>query len=220
MKTSFSPTTKKLLAFIAIILVIGMFLVRGILLNNGTIDRIMTLDPEAMAARLRGDEMTITSGSQTGMATAIDSFKSSTKDETYQTYCVTANHLIEDPANFSATLLDGSTYEAILIATDVSEDLAIFRIDTEDEIETPYDRDALGRVQPGDTVWYLGTDGELVEGTYHSTEAISGDWEEALAGGGVYDVSGYYVGMLVQENPNTIRILLGNTVHNAVKAAE
>lgn len=246
MKTGFSPRTKKLLTFIAIVLVAGMFVVRGILLNNGTIDDILTLAPEEIEIRMDKVQMTITSGSRTGMGTAIDSFKNSTSDETYSTYVITANHVVIDPADITAEL-GGTTYEATLIATDVDRDLAILCIQTADEIEASYTRDAISRLKAEDTVYYMTTSGDLVAGTLSgknvtvqgleitsqygeevaNTEqlsdlfTVSGDLEEGMSGGGIYDVTGYYIGMIIQgSDDGTLACIPGNEVHDAVKAAD
>lgn len=245
-KTGFSPKTKKLLTFIAIILVAGMLIVRGILMQNGTIDEILTKTPEEITSMVNKVQMTVTSGSRTGMGTAIDSFKNSTKEETFSTYLITANHVIVDPADITAELA-GETYEATLVATDVDRDLAILVIQTVDEVETIYDRDPISRLKTGDTVYYMSTSGDLVAGTLsgknvtvqgleitsqygdkvENTEqlsdlfTVSGDLEDGMSGGGLYDVSGYYVGMIIQgSDDGTLACIPGNEVHDVVKAAD
>lgn len=245
-KTGFSPKTKKLLTFIAIALVALMFVVRGILMQNGTLDEMLTRTPEEIAARVNKVQMTITSGSRTGMGTAIDSFKNSTKEETFSTYLITANHVVIDPADITAEF-GGETYEATLVATDVDRDLAILVIQTENEVEASYDRDPISRLKVDDTVYYMTTDGELVAGTLsgknvtvqgleitsqygeavEGTEQLSdlytvaGDLEDGMSGGGIYDVSGFYVGMIIQgSNDGTLVVIPGNEVHDAVKAAD
>lgn len=245
-KTGFSPKTKRLLTFIAIVLVVGLFVVRGILLQNGTIDDIMTLTPTELTNKIGRVQMTVASGSRTGMGTALNSLKNSTREETFSTYVMTANHCIEDPADITAVMMDGTTYEASLVATDVDRDLAILLIHTEDEVESAYSRDAISRLSAGDTVYYMATDGSLVAGTLsgkdvtvsgleitsqygdavEGTEQLSdlftvtGDLANGMSGGGVYDVSGYYVGMIIQgADDGTLAIIPGNEARDAVKAA-
>lgn len=245
-KTGFSPKTKRLLTCIAFALILGMFAVRGLLLQNGTIDEIMTLSPDELTGKISKVQMKVSSGSKSGMGTAIDSFKSSVNEETFSTYMITANHCIEDPADITVEAFDGTTYEASLVATDVDRDLAIILIHTEDEIEASYSRDAISRASVEDTVYYYSVTGELVAGTLASknvtvsgleittqygeavpgTETlkdlytVTGDLENGMSGGGVYDVTGYYMGMIVQgSEEGTLVVIPGNEVHDAVKAA-
>lgn len=245
-RKGFSPKTKKLLTFIAIALVAGMFAVRGILMQSGTLDDIMTKSPEEIAVIMNKVQMTVTSGSRTGMGTAIDSFKHSTREETFSTYLVTANHVVVDPSDITVTHGD-ETYEAVLVATDVDRDLAILLIQTAEEIEAIYDRDAISRLAAGDIVYYRNTSGELVagtlsgknvtvqgleitsqygetvEGTEQLTDlyTIAGDLEDGMSGGGIYDVTGYYAGMIIQgSDDGTLVAIPGNEARDAVKAAD
>lgn len=245
-KTGFSPKTKKILTFIAIVLIAGMFVVRGMLMQSGTLDDILTKSPEEITTAVNKVQMTITSGSKTGMGTAIDSFKNSTKEETFSTYLITANHIVVDPADITATL-GGETYEATLVATDADRDLAVLVIQTADEVEALYERDFISRLKTGDTVYYMSTSGDLVAGTltgkgvtvqgleitsqYGDAVAdtqqlsdlftVSGDLENGMSGGGVYDVTGYYVGMIIQgSDDGTLACIPGNEARDVVKAAD
>ncbi len=229
----FSPKTKKLLGCIAVALVLGMFAVRGLLMNSGKIDEIMTLSPDKLETKMNRTEVIVQTEGYTGHGTAIDSFKGSTKDETFKTYVATAAHLISEDAKaeeITVTLKDGTAEKATVEGIDRNRDIAVLLIETKEETEVGYLRDANSRVKTDNTVYCMANDGTIYAGTVGETSAtiegvgsdmitVSCENAEGMSGGGVYDASGYYIGMIVQgARDELLAVVPGYDIAAAVKA--
>lgn len=216
---------KKLFTAVVLAVVAGMFLVRVILLKTGTLDRMYTLEPDALHDALVKYEVTIQSTQSgktvTGGGTILDGRKQSTKDEKYTLTVATAAHVVGDAETVTVTMPDGTVIEGTVVAAeDTSEDkagtqaadVAFVQCLWEEELDGYYSRDLLERVQAGDSAYALkkdGTEGSLVSGTITSVDcAVDGVGEDliladiggenGMSGSGLYGKSGNYLGMIIQ----------------------
>ncbi len=186
---------KKLFITIAAAIIIGMFVIRAILLQTGTIDRLYTLDADELHSALAKYEVTIqnTQSGQTisGGGTILDGRKSSTKDETFTLTIATAEHVVANADSVTVTMPDGTQVEGTVLhlntdatalnsgsaadsAKTVLPDLAFIQCQWADEIEAYYSRDLLERVEAENAAYALKTNGsskDLTAGTVKAVDA-------------------------------------------------
>lgn len=201
---------KKAVGVLAVAVIAAMFLLRGVLLQNGTIDRINTLEPDALHETLEKYEVGIL-GEAGGEGTILDGRKQSTKEENFTLTIATAAHVVGDQKNVTVTFSDGTTAEGTVLSSDDRTDLALVQCLCSEEKEVYYSRDLLGRLSAGDPVYALkgSADRSLVSGTMEET-GVSVDGigenliladiggENGMSGGGLYGKAGNYLGMIVQ----------------------
>ena len=207
---------KRLVGSIVFAVILLLFLVRGLLLQSGTIDKLYTLDADQLHTALAKYEVTIQSQSEAGTVlgggTILDGRKASTKDENYTLTIVTAAHVVGDCDSVTVTLPDGTTAEGAVIYRETAagsvSDIAFIQCQYAEEVDVYYSRDILGRLSDGDPAYVL-KDGELVSGSVTDTDAsiegIGADLllsdigsENGMSGSGLYGKSGNYLGMIVQ----------------------
>ncbi len=190
---------KRLVGSIVFAVILLLFLVRGLLLQSGTIDKLYTLDADQLHTALAKYEVTIQSQSEAGTVqgggTILDGRKASTKDENYTLTIVTAAHVVGDCDSVIVTLPDGTTAEGTVVyretaagssdsesaASDTAgmdsdteagsvSDIAFIQCQYAEEVDVYYSRDILGRLSDGDPAYVL-KDGELVSGSVTDTDA-------------------------------------------------
>ncbi len=202
---------KKAVTAAAVLVILAMFLLRGVLLRNGTIDRMYTLEPDALHDAVSKYEVTVRADGVTGAGTILDGRKQSTKDENYTLTVATAAHVADGADAVQLVLADGTQLDAKVISSDPEQDLAFLQCSWPEELEVYYSRDILDRLAAQDPVYALkGADhDELVSGTVTNPEAsvdgIGQDLiladigsESGMSGGGLYGKAGNYLGMIVQ----------------------
>ena len=199
---------KKLFITITVAVIAGMFLVRGILLQNGTIDGLYTLDADELHSALSKYEVTIQNigagETVTGGGTILDGRKLSTKDEQFTLTIATAAHVVEGAESVMVTMPDGTQVEAAVVriesnesddSTDSSDigdgdstsgdlDLAFVQCLWDEEIEAYYSRDLLERTQTEDAAYalkFIGDNKELTSGTVSAVDAaVDGIGEDLI----------------------------------------
>lgn len=203
---------KKAVTVAAILVIFAMFLLRGVLLQNGTIDRMYTLEPEALHDAVSKYEVTVRADGVTGEGTILDGRKQSTKDENYTLTVVTAAHVVGGADAVQLVLSDGTKLDAKVLSSDPEQGLAFLQCAWPEELEVYYSRDILDRLAAQDPVYGLkGTDhNELASGVVKdSTASVDGIGQNliladigdasGMSGGGLYGKAGNYLGMIVQE---------------------
>ena len=208
---------KKLFTAIVLAAILGMFLVRAILLKSGTIDNMYTLEPDALHDALSKYEVTIRSEQSgtivTGGGTILDGRKQSTKDEQFTLTIAAAAHVVGDAQTVTVVMPDGTQTEGTVVSVSEStDDVAFVQCLWDEELDGYYSRDLLERLQVGDAVYALKSDGSgkvLVSGTAaavgSAVDGIGDDLilaeigsENGMSGSGLYGKSGNYLGMIVQ----------------------
>ncbi len=231
---------KKLFTFVVLAALLGMFLIRAILLGNGTIERMYTLEPDALHDALTKYEVTIQSeqsgSTVTGGGTILDGRKNSTKDAQYTLTIATARHVTGDAETVSVILPDGTETEGTVVAaggenTGETSDLVFVQCLCEEELDGYYSRDLLERLQAEDPAYVLKRSVEekiLVSGVIRSVgssvDGIGEDLiladiggESGMSGSGLYGKSGNYLGMMVQgTDDGTVACIPADVVENAM----
>ena len=207
---------KKAMTAIVLAVIAAMFLIRGLLLKNGTIDRMYTLEPDELHKALSGYEVVLHAGGVSGSGTILDARKHTTKDE-----------------KFTEILLpDGTKETGTVLSSDAETDLAFVQCLFEEELEVYYSRDLLDRLAEEDPVYALKGENhsDLVSGTLLNTrfsedgigeELMLSDigGENGMSGGGLYGKSGNYLGMIVQGTEDgKCACIPASTVMEAMKA--
>ena len=202
---------KKAVTAAAIVVILAMFLLRGVLLRNGTIDRMYTLEPDALHDAMSKYEVIVRADGAAGAGTILDGRKQSTKDENYTLTVATAAHVVGGADAVQLTLSDGTKLDAKVLSSDPERDLAFLQCSWKEELEVYYSRDILDRLAPQDPVYALKGENHdaLVSGSVTdpsaSVDGIGEDLiladiggESGMSGGGLYGKSGNYLGMIVQ----------------------
>lgn len=212
---------KKLVGTIVIAAILGMFVLRGVLLGSGTIEKMYTLEPDALHSALSKYEVTIRSTQKdgktilTGGGTILDGRKNSSKEENFTLTIATAACIVGDSNTVTVTLPDGSNAEGTVIRPETGDvsspeaEVIFVQCSYADELDVYYSRDILTRLSAGDAAYALkGT--ELISGEIADADAsVSGlgdsliltkiECEEGMSGAGLYGKAGNYLGMLLQE---------------------
>lgn len=203
---------KKAVTVVVILVIFAMFLLRGVLLQNGTIDRMYTLEPDALHDAMSKYEVIVRSDGVAGAGTILDGRKQSAQDENYTLTVVTAAHVAGSADTVQMVLPDGTKLDARVLSSDKEQDFAFLQFAWPEELEVYYSRDILGRLAAQDPAYALkGADhDELVSGTVKdpsaSVDGIGEDLiladiggESGMSGGGLYGKAGNYLGMIMQE---------------------
>lgn len=231
---------KRLFTIVVLAALLGMFLIRAVLLQNGTIERMYTLEPDALHAALSQYEVTIQSeqsgNTVTGGGTILDGRKNSTKDAQYTLTIATALHVVGDAQTVCVIMPDGTKVEGTVTAanaeqTGEGEDLAFVQCLWEEEIDGYYSRDLLERLKEEDPAYALkqsGGEKSLVSGGIRSVGSrVDGIGEdliladiggtEGMSGSGLYGKSGNYLGMIVQGTEDgTVACIPADVVEGAM----
>lgn len=123
---------KKLVGTIVIAVILGMFVLRGVLLGSGTIEKMYTLEPDELHAALSKYEVTIRALQEDGGivldggGTILDGRKSSSKDENFTLTIAAAAQVVGDSDSVTVVLPDGSSVKGIVVRpeTDTAGSLA------------------------------------------------------------------------------------------------
>ncbi len=213
---------KKLVGTIVVAAILGMFVLRGVLLGSGTIEKMYTLEPDELHTALSKYEVTIQAAQGdgktvlTGGGTILDGRKNSSKEENYTLTIAAAAHAAGDSDTVTVVLPDGSSAEGTVIrpetvagdAASLAQDVVFIQCSCPEELDVYYSRDILDRLAAGDAAYAL-KDGELVSGEIRDADATVdglGDSliladigsEEGMSGGGLYGKAGNYLGMILQ----------------------
>ena len=213
-----SPQQRRKRLLLVLLAVIILFGGRIVMMRTGMLQSIVELQPEALRERILRSEANVRQGTRAGTGTIVDVRKTSVKDEAYTCTMVTAAHVVSSEEEIAVTLQSGDIYPAELAGLDAQRDVAVLRFYLPDEkvenaheadrLEVLFSRDALARISAEDAVYCVNADGALLRGMYLTGDvAVDGIGEHMLAvrcenengmsGGGVYDVSGDYLGMIV-----------------------
>ena len=223
---------KKAMTAIVLAVIAAMFLIRGLLLKNGTIDRMYTLEPDELHKALSGYEVVLHAGGVSGSGTILDARKHSTKDEKFTLTIATAAHVVGESKEAEVLLPDGTKETGTVLSSDAETDLAFVQCLFEEELEVYYSRDLLDRLAEEDPVYALKGENhsDLVSGTLLNTrfsedgigeELLLSDigGENGMSGGGLYGKSGNYLGMIVQGTEDgKCACIPASTVMEAMKA--
>lgn len=211
---------KKLVGTIVIAAILGMFVLRGLLLGNGTIEKLYTLEPDELRAALSKYEVAIQvlqEDEQTaliGGGTILDGRKSSSKDENFTLTIAAASKVVGDSDSVTVVLPDGSSVKGIVVrpetdaAESMAEDVVFVQCGCPNELDVYYSRDRLDRLAAGDEAYALQNaeliSGEITDASAQASE--SGDsmiltdvgYEDGMSGSGLYGKAGNYLGMILQ----------------------
>lgn len=135
-------------------------------------------------------------------------------------YIITNNHVVEDANSITVTTYDNKQYNATLVGTDPASDIAVIKIDTDEELSAATVGDS-SKLQAGDTAVVIGnplgtlggtvTDGiisspsrEMVINN-QSMELIQTNAEinSGNSGGGLFDGNGNLVGIVNAKDSGT-----------------
>lgn len=237
--TGYKVKDKKALGLFAAAVVILMFVIRYILVSNGTIDAMYTLDEDELVQALTAYEVTVvavsSSGEETyvGGGTILDARKTSTSDEDYTLTIAAALSVTgteDEERRISVTLPDGATESAALAAVDEDDGYALIQCLYAEELEVYYSRDILYRLAGEDPIYVLSEE-SVVGGTVTATdsaedgaedELIAAALEETVSdtvrGAGLYGKSGNYLGLIldVGEDGLTLRTIPADIIMAAL----
>ena len=237
--TGYKVKDKKALGLFAAAVVILMFVIRFILVSNGTIDEMYTLDEEELAQALTAYEVTVvavsSSGEETyvGGGTILDARKASTSDEDYTLTIAAALSITgteDEERLLTVTLPDGTTESAELTAFDEEDGYALIQCLYAEELEVYYSRDILYRLAGEDPIYVL-SDESVVEGTVTATDLTVDEVEDELIaaalgetvsdtvrGAGLYGKSGNYLGLILDtgEDGAVLRAIPGDIIMAAL----
>ena len=169
--TGYKVKDKKALGLFAAAVVILMFVIRFILVSNGTIDEMYTLDEEELAQALTAYEVTVvavsSSGEETyvGGGTILDARKASTSDEDYTLTIAAALSITgteDEERLLTVTLPDGTTESAELTAFDEEDGYALIQCLYAEELEVYYSRDILYRLAGEDGAVLRAIPGDII----------------------------------------------------------
>ena len=233
--TGYKVKDKKALGLFAAAVVILMFVIRYILVSNGTIDEMYTLDADELSEALNAYEVTVvarsSSGEETyvGGGTILDARKASTSDSEYTLTIAAALSVIgtkEDARSITITLPDGTEAAATPAAFDEEDGYALIQCQYAEELEVYYSRDILYRLSGEDPIYVL-SDASVVGGTVTSADPTADDAgdemiaaalvetvSDAVRGAGLYGKSGNYLGLIlgVEEDGVTLRAIPGDVI--------
>lgn len=201
---------KKAVGILTVAVILALFLLRGVLLQNGTIDRMYTLEPDQLHEAMAKYEVRI-SGEAGGAGTILDGRKQSSRETEYTLTIATAAHVVGNDDKVSVSFSDGTTAEGSVLYMDEEQDLALIQCLCSEEKEVYYSRDLLERLAPEDAAYAIKGDEKesMVSGTITDPSAqvdgIGSDLiladiggENGMSGGGLYGKAGNYLGMIVQ----------------------
>ncbi len=211
---------KKLVGTIVIAVILGMFVLRGVLLGSGTIEKMYTLEPDELRAALSKYEVTIRALQEDGEVvldgggTILDGRKSSSKDENFTLTIAAAAQVVGDSDSVTVVLPDGSSVKGTVArpetdtAGSLAGEVAFVQCSCPDELDVYYSRDRLDRLTTGDEAYALQNEelisGEITDASAQASE--SGDsmiltdvgYEDGMSGSGLYGKAGNYLGMILQ----------------------
>lgn len=147
-------------------------------------------------------------------------------------YIITNNHVVEDANSITVTTYDNKQYNATLVGTDPASDIAVIKIDADEELSAATVGDS-SKLQAGDTAVVIGnplgtlggtvTDGiisspsrEMVINN-QSMELIQTNAEinSGNSGGGLFDGNGNLVGIV-----NAKKILVQQVLVQSLKVLD
>ena len=211
---------KKLVGTIVVAAILGMFVLRGVLLGSGTIEKMYTLEPEALHSAISKYEVTIQltqDGKEAipaGGGTILDGRKSSSKEENFTLTIAAAAQAVGESDSVTVVLPDGSSATGTVVrpetegASSLAGEVVFVQCSCPDELDVYYSRDRLERLTAGDEAYALKS-AELISGEITDAGAqVPGlgdsmlltniECEDGLSGSGLYGKAGNYLGMILQ----------------------
>ncbi len=216
-----SPQQRRKRMLLVLVVIIILFAGRIVMMRTGVLRSIVELGPQELKERIERSEVRVQCAGRAGTGTIVDVRKNSLKETDYTCTIVTAAHVVlpESESSGITVILQegGEPLAADLIAADSGLDAAVIRCrlpgtdfrsaHEADLLEVLFSRDALARIAKDDKVYCVSTKGALISGIYVSGDimiegigehrmAVLCENAEGMSGGGIYDVSGDYLGMI------------------------
>lgn len=224
--TKTTKKQKRTRMLLAVIIVSSMFLVRILLIQNGTIHEAEVLTDEELQSRIPACEVTLKTPAGVGRGTVILVQSSRKKDTQDTVYIITTAEIAESFDDSSEVIFeDGEALNGT--QTDISEDenLGIVSVTADGKSDCSYSEDTFYQKESGSELVWTDDDGNLQKGTFLSENASYTGYENSVLtgegsadgtseGAGLYDPTGTYLGLLLEEDNGTLIAVPADQVYS------